>query len=211
MSDWVFWLGIGASIILALPAALFIKRWPWTVQSKALTKAFFLWFFATSPVFAAIIMSQGQVGTEAEQVKEGVLKQVSFTEAFVYTASFVSPILYMLFDFLHKLSGLKTIRELKQLLHNMRGMPWIILSALILLGVTLLAYGNAKSNPDTFSTTLVARALTDKGWMVYLVSLLIWYCVILWEQDPEFSFERQEKKKASNFADEFAKRKAQEQ
>ena len=211
MSDYVFWVGIVASIGLALPAAFFIKRFPWEVQSKALTKAFFLWFFATSPVFAAIIMTQTQAGSEAAQVKAGFLEGVSFTEAFVYTASFVSPILYMLFDFLHKLKGLKSLRELKKLLHNMRGMPWIILSALILLGVTLLAYGNAKSNPDTFSTTLVARALTDKGWMVYLVSLLIWYCVILWEQDPEFSFERQEKKKTTNFADEFAKRKAQEQ
>jgi hypothetical protein len=211
MSDWVFWIGLIASVILATPAAFFIKRFPREVQLKALTKAFFLWFFATSPVFAAIIMSQAQAGSEAEQVKAGFLEGVSFTEAFVYTAAFVSPVLYMLFDFLHKLSGLKTIRELKQLLHNMRGMPWIILSSLILLGVTLLAYGNAKSNPDTFATTLVARALTDKGWMVYIVSLLIWYCVILWEQDPEFSFERQEKKKTSNFADEFAKRKAQEQ
>jgi hypothetical protein len=91
----------------------------------------------------------------------------------------------------------------------MRGMPWIILSSLTLLGITLLAYGSAKSDPTGFPDTIMAQALTDRGCMVYLVSLLIWYCVILWEQDPQFSFERIEKKSATSFSDTYAQRKGQ--
>ena len=117
----------------------------------------------------------------------------------------------MLFDFLAKLWKVKSIRELQQLLHNMRGMPWIILSSLILLGATLLAYGSAKSDPEGFPKTILAQLMTDRGWMVYLVSLLIWYCVILWEQDPDFSFERKEKKATKIFAEEYVQRKGQEQ
>ncbi len=147
----------------------------------------------------------------AEHVQTGVLSSVSFTEVFVYTASFASPVLYLLFDFLKRLTEMKSIRDLQQLLHNMRGMPWIILSSLILLGMTLLAYGSAKSDPEGFPETLMAQLLTNRGWLVYVVSLLIWYCVILWEQDPDFSFERKEKKQANTFADEYAKRKGQKQ
>lgn len=212
MADYTFIFGIGASLILALPAGIFIWRFPWKVQWKAMTKAFFLWFFATSPLFAAIIMTKFQTDAGVSlQVAEEARQSVSFTDAFVYTASFVSPILYMMFDFMHKLKELKNIRELKQLLHNMRGMPWIILSSLILLGITLLAYGSAKSDPSGFSSTLVARALTDKGWMIYIVSILIWYCVILWEADPDFSFERQMKKKETTFASDYAKSKGQDE
>ncbi len=205
-------IGFGVCAVLAVPAVLFVKRFPRDVQAGAATKAFFLWFFATTPIFAGIVMTKMQSGADVgEQVQTGILGTISFTEVFVYTASFVSPLLYMLFDFLRKLKGLKSIRELQQLLHNMRGMPWIILSSLVLLGITLLAYGSAKSDPDGFSKTLMAGLFTDKGWMVYALSLLIWYCVILWEQDPDFSFERQEKNATQTFAERYAQHKGKKQ
>lgn len=210
MSEYAIYIGVLVSVVLAWPALHFIHRFPFEVQKKAFTKAFFLWFFATTPVFAAVIMSKLQAGVPvADQVAAPVIENFSFTEAFVYTASFVSPMLYLIFDFVYKLKDLKSIRDLHQLLHNMRGMPWIILSSLVLLGITLLAYGSAKSDPAGFPNTLVALAMTDRGWLIYVVSLLIWYCVILWEADPNFSFERQMKKKETDFASRYAKSKGQ--
>lgn len=207
----ITFFGFVLCCVLAIPAALFIRRFPLDVQRNAATKAIFLWFFATSPVFAAIFMSKPDAATDiSEHVQSGALSSVSFTEVFVYTASFVSPLLYLIFDFLKRLKNLKSIRDLQQLIHNMRGMPWIILSSLVLLGITLLSYGSAKADPEGFPETVMAQLLTDRGWMVYIVSLLIWYCVILWEQDPEFSFERKEKKKANNFSENYAKRRSQE-
>lgn len=210
MSEYAIYVGVLVSAVLAWPALHFIYRFPMEVQKKAFTKAFFLWFFATTPVFAALIMSKMQAGVPmVEQVAAPVIETFSFTEAFVYTATFVSPMLYMMFDFIYKLKDLKSMREVHQLLHNMRGLPWIILSSLVLLGITLLAFGSAKSDSSGFPDTLVAQAMSDRGWLIYLVSLLIWYCVILWEADPNFSFERHMKKKETDFAERYAKSKGQ--
>jgi hypothetical protein len=203
----VGWIGLLICAALAYPAILFIARAPRQAHANSWKKALFLWFFTTTPVFAALVLSQP--GEDASgHILDLVLTTVSFNEIFVYTASFASPIIYSLVEVVSKFSRVRTMNEVRVIVRQMRFIPVIAVFAFVLLLITLLAFGIAKANPDEFPKTVMAQLFTDRGWVVYVVSLLFWYCAILIEQDEGVDFEKKAKSESQKFAEAFEKRKA---
>lgn len=142
----------------------------------------------------------------SNQLHLEVLANFTITEMFVYTASFLAPVLYVIFDVLKQVEDGTLKPQVKEVQKYLRGMQSVIISALMILLLTLLAYSSAKSDPAGFQSTYLAIFLTGKGYIVYLASLLIWYCVVLWETTPKNDFEQKGKDETADFAADFAAR-----
>lgn len=207
-----FFLSLGTFVALSASAGIYIYRRPRGAHWTAFWKAFFLWLVSTSPVIAGILLSSPEAdgGAVASQFQTKVLASFTISEMFVYAASFLAPVLYVVFDIIKNFNegDLKLGRE--ELANHMRGMQGVTLSSLVILILTLLAYASEKSDPEGFPSTYLALFLTGKGFILYLASLLIWYSVILWDTAPKTSFEKASKERTNKFSDEYAKRRGQE-
>lgn len=196
-------------ILLATPAVRYIRDQPRELHWPALSKAFFLWLVSTSPVISGILLSSPNDEEQvAQQLQGTVLSNFTISEMFVYSAAFLAPVLFVVFDIV------KSFREgdLKpaDLTKHMRGMQWVVLSAIAILMLTLLAYSSSKTDAEGFSQTYLALFLSGKGFIVYLTSLAVWYSVILWEATPKTSYVIDEKRETQTFSNDYAKRRGEE-
>lgn len=198
--------------VLSSAAIKFILRYNVKDIKQAGWKALFLWLVSTSPVLTNILLSTPKNGDEElwEQFVQEILRRLTLTEMFVYTAAFLAPMLYVVFEVLDAYNNNKielTIREVSQ---EMRGIDKVFITSMIILILTIIAYSAGNADGDMFSNTYLAIFLQQKGYILYLASLLIWFSVILWEKGPPpFSFETAQKLEAGNFADELAKRRGE--
>jgi hypothetical protein len=201
-------LSLATFLALAAPSILFVRNYSLADHRSALMKAFFLWVVSTSPVIGAILLSKptSKNGDLAGQFQLEVLANFTITEMFVYSASFLAPVLYVVFDILSDFKEGDVKFEKKAISNYLRGMQSVFISSIFILILTLLAYASAKSDPVGFSQTYLALFLTGKGYIIYLASLLIWYSVILWEKTPKVKFENSQSEKATEFSDEYQKR-----
>lgn len=127
---------------------------------------------------------------------------------FVFTAAFIAPMLYVVFDFAKKFRDKEAQLKRQDIEEEMRGMEGIFLSAIGLVIIALMAYASHKSDPDAFSSTYLSTFLTVRGYLVYILSLLIWYSVVLWVTLPKDKFIKKQEEQTRDFADEYAKRRS---
>ena len=208
-----FFIDIGLSIIffLVLSGATirFILRYSKEDLKQAGWKAFFLWLVSTSPVLASITLSTPKVvqGDVCAQCIQEVLRRLTLAEIFVYSAAFLAPMLYVIFEVVDAYKNRKLELSVKDISHEMRGMDKVFLTSIFILILTLIAYSGASTGSDVFPNTYLAIFLQEKGYIIYVASLLIWFSVILWDKGPpSFSFESLQKDEADSFAEKLAKR-----
>lgn len=206
--------GISIAIFFALSWATirFILRYSKEEMKQAGWKAFFLWFVSTSPVLASIALSTPKIGQGEiwHQFIQEVLRRLTLSEIFVYSATFLAPMLYVIFDVVDAYKNNKIELTLKEVSQQMRGMDKVFLTSIFILILTLIAYSGANTGSDVFQNTYLALFLQQKGYVLYLVSLLIWFSIILWEKGPPpFSLETAQNTEADNFADKLAKRRGE--
>lgn len=206
-----FLLGLGTFLALSAPAIIYIWRYPKSAHWPAFWKAFFLWLVSTSPVIGGILLSRPKPdsGQITDQFQLEVLASFTIAEIFVYSAAFLAPVLYVVFDILKRYNEGELRLEREDLANHMRGMQGVFLSSIAILILTLLAYASSKSDPSGFSETYLALFLIGKGFVVYLASLLIWYSVIFWDTTPKSRFVRKQKAETEQFSDDYAKRRDQ--
>lgn len=176
-------------------------------------KAFFLWIVSTSPVLVSIALSSPKTGGGEvwKQFFDEVLRRLTLTEMFVYSAAFLAPMLYVVFEVYEAYEKKEVKLTLKDINGVMRGIEKVFLTSIIILILTLIAYAGANTNNDVFSTTYISLFLQQKGYMLYIASLLIWYSVILWEKGPvNFSLESAQKSEEEDFKDKMARRRGEQ-
>jgi hypothetical protein len=195
-------------LLFAIPVLRVCRNYPLYVHRAALWKAFFLWAVSTSPVIASVLLSSpaSSASSVGQQFQDDILKSFSISEMFVYTAAFISPMLYVLFDVIRLIKDEEIPAKRKNIEDELRGMEAVFLTAIFLIIITLLAYASFKSDPIRFNSTYLSRFLTGKGYLVYFSSLLVWYSVILWESMPRDKFVGKQKRRADNFASDYAER-----
>ncbi len=195
--------------VLSWATIKFIWRYSKADMKQAGWKAFFLWLVSTSPVLASVALSTPRMGQGEiwQQFIEEILRRLTLSEIFVYSATFLAPMLYVIFDVVDAYRINKIDLTIKEVSQQMRGMDKVFLTSLFILILTLIAYSGANTGSDMFPNTYLALFLQQKGYVLYLVSLLIWFSVILWEKGPPpFSLETAQKVDAEDFAVKLAKR-----
>lgn len=115
--------------------------------------------------------------------------------------------LFVVFEVFDSYKNKKIELTLREVSQEMRGIDRVFLTSIIILILTLIAYSGANTGSQVFPNTYLAIFLQQRGYILYLVSLLIWFSVILWEKGPPpFSLESAQNTEADNFADKLAKR-----
>ncbi|MGE0213002.1 MAG: hypothetical protein AB7S41_15005 [Parvibaculaceae bacterium] len=206
-------ISLAILVALSLAAGRFILRHSKEDLKPAAWKAFFLWLVSTSPVLVSIALSSPVAGKGEvwRQFLNKILEKLTLTEMFVYSAAFLAPVLYVVFDVFRAYKDNEIQLTLRELSSQMRGMEGVFLTSVVILILTLIAYAGANTNNSVFSGTYLALFLQEKGYVLYLSSLLIWYSVILWEKRSHFSFEKSEKADERHFTEGYAQRRGTEQ
>lgn len=198
-------------LLLSWAAVRFIRRYSKEHLKPAAWKAFFLWLVSTSPVLASIFLSSPEAGKGEvwNQFMSKVMEKLTLAEMFVYSAAFLAPVLYVVFDVFRAYKDNEIRLTMKAVSNQMRGMEGVFLTSMVILILTLIAYAGASTNNSLFSETYLSIFFKEKGYVLYLSSLLIWYSVILWEKGSPFSFETAEKVSEQGFSDEYARRRGE--
>lgn len=204
-------VGLSIAIFGALSFATvrFIFRYSKADLKQAGWKTFFLWLVSTSPVLTSIALSTPKIGQGEvwEQFAQEIFRRLTLTEIFVYSAAFLAPMLFVVFEVFDSYKNKKIELTLREVSQEMRGIDRVFLTSIIILILTLIAYSGANTGSQVFPNTYLAIFLQQRGYILYLVSLLIWFSVILWEKGPPpFSLESAQNTEADNFADKLAKR-----
>lgn len=174
----------------------------------ALSKAFFLWIISSFPIFASLLLG-APTSIEGElhaHFFDNLKAKLYISEIFIYSAAFVSPVLYVVFDMLRALKDNEMRLNLTDISRTMRGMEGVVLTAIIILLLSSIAYSGSKFESSGFGNTFIFLFFQDQGYILYVASFLIWYSVILWEKSGHFSFESSEKEDTMDFKHRYARR-----
>ena len=128
------------------------------------------------------------------------------SEQFVYATTFIAPALFVFveaFKTLLKGSDVDRVRKFRATLRHYDRILWP--SGVILLSSILLFVG-LKTTFLNFDQTNIYRLLHDKAIVIYLLSILYWYCVNLIEAPAEIDPLADADHKTDNFVAQMAKR-----
>lgn len=152
---------------------------PWETHKQALKKFAILWVLTSLPIFFAVMYANETTTPLASSLLDKLNETISPTEQFVYSASFLSPILYIFFEKCHMLEKGQRTSQIPFEIKLFRGYGWVVLTCLLILMITASSFGNLKSSPDSFKLTRMNQLLVDGAFYVYAFSLYCWYLSFL--------------------------------
>jgi len=155
---------------------------PPRAHASALLKFCVLWLLTSLPVIVAVLFSQMPTGADIDWV-DGVFERfsasISVSEQFVYTASFLTPVLYICYE-KYRESGVQGAgRRFAESIQVFSGYGWVFLASCLLILFTGLAFSSIKTNPDAFKLTYLNHLLTNYSVYVYFFALYCWYLSLL--------------------------------
>lgn len=140
-------------------------------HKTALKKFFALWVLTSLPILFAALWSQVPEGADWFLFAK-FRESISVSEQFVYTASFLTPVLYIWYE---KIQGGR-----QNLIKGLfTGYGLVSLAASLVMLLTAAAFGSYKNSPDTFKSTLVYAVLSDYSVLVYFFALYCWYLSLI--------------------------------
>lgn len=180
-----------------------------TRHSAALNEFVFLWCVSSLPIIIAVLMSDAAV-VDGEFSSNGFLNTIyshfPLEAQFVYAASYLAPVLFVAYDILRNSwredDKRYATQEIKKL---MKGYSGVTVWAVVILLLTALAFAQVGGDERT---NLMSYWLGSAPALIYLFSLVLWYCSILKGITPEVqspqSFSKDEEAKKKSFKDRMA-------
>jgi len=146
------------------------------VHRVALKKFFVLLLLTSLPVIVTVFMAPIPEGAEGPFLKfmHKFADSLTVSELFVYSATFLTPILYLLFERIQDISP-TTLSEFRKVF---RGYGLVTLLALIVIILTAVAFSTTKVHTG-MSNTFLNYFLVKYSFSVYLFGLYCWYLTLL--------------------------------
>jgi hypothetical protein len=150
---------------------------------KTASKKFIVILFLTSlPVIFAAVLSPIPEGNAdvIEKLLAKMREAISVSELFVYTATFLTPVLYLIFE---KYTGIPTEELGERIAQGMKGIfkgyGLVAFLSLLIMLFTAIAYSSLKVNAEAFKPSFLNHYLVTYSFWVYLFSLYCWYLTLL--------------------------------
>jgi hypothetical protein len=151
-------------------------------------------------------------GTEALSAKLGAKFRdaISLSETFVYAASFISPVLYLVIQRYITSAGGRGASVAEQVRRNLAGLfrgyvlIWVL--ALLVLITTAVAFAAQKSDAAGFKETFLAGIGEAFAPALYLFSLLCWYLTLCDEFVGDFDYSDESRASENEAVGDFKKR-----
>jgi hypothetical protein len=143
-----------------------------------------LWILSSLPVLFAILLSHVPEGdaTLLAKFAHRFREAVTVSEAFVYAAAFISPVLFIIIQ-RYATSTRDEEKSLGQrfktnLAGMFRGYVFVWIGALVVLFITAIAFAAQKTDPSTFKQTFLSEIGEILAPWLYLFSLICWYLTL---------------------------------
>ncbi len=162
---------VALKIIGRIPFLQCLVSFPADAHRSAVKKFLALWVLTSLPILFAALWSPVPAGTDWVLFAK-FRESISVSEQFVYTASFLTPVLYIWYE---KIQGGK--QSLIKGLFTGYGLVSFVASIVMLL--TAAAFGSYKNNPESFKATLGYAVLSDYSVLVYFFALYCWYLSLI--------------------------------
>lgn len=166
-------------ILHRIPLIQCLTHYPLETHKKALIKFIFLWFLTSFPVIVATILSpipEGDINVTLKLFAK-LKEAISVSELFVYSATFLSPIIYMIVERYYECpedkSGKRSVAGI------FKGYRIILLFSILLMFSTAIGFSHIKVDANTFKISFLGYYLTNSVLIIYLFSLYCWYLTLL--------------------------------
>lgn len=170
----VTWCSIHIPYINAL------TYFPLSSHKTAIQKFLILWLLTSLPVGVAAVLSPIPLQSTNILFDLGLKlrEAISVSEQFVYTAAYLSPILYILWE-KYQFGQAQRGADVEELARVFRGYGWVAGLSLVIIILTATAFSALKTGLPMFRTTFLHQFLvTNAGW-IYLFALYCFYLSIL--------------------------------
>lgn len=184
---------------LGLPSVFYLFAHSWPVHLRTMVRALVVWVVTTSPIFIAAAFRDTQDANAAGSYFGELLTFLSAREAFVYAASFLAPTFLILFDIVDRIIKEDPQIKLKSFKRRAGRMRGIFLASVVIIVLTVATYVADQVGRPSASTSYLSAFLTDKGAIIYILSILTWYCTLLWDRTDYDNFEGAQRKEQNTF------------
>lgn len=169
-------------IISRIPYLQCLYFFPYEAHVIALKKFGVLWVLTSLPVIFAAFLSPVDLidGEVLPALWSKITEAISVSELFVYIASFLTPVLYILYERYVNTAQAGFNKRVSQSFKELfNGYGVVAFTALLLMLITVAAFSALKTNPDVFKSTYLSLFLTKYSWLIYVFALYCWYLSLL--------------------------------
>ncbi len=121
-----------------------------------------------------------------------ISESISVTEQFVYTAGFLAPTLYLLWekfredqDNLNPNSKETPYEKLQSVMKVYRGYGWVLMVSVFILALTAIGFSFLKTEAPNFGKSFLFQILTNWSAFIYCFSLYAFYLSIVQDYGPD--------------------------
>lgn len=172
-----------------VPILQCLVQFPQNAHKTALKKFTALWLLTSLPIIVAVFLSPIPEGTSGVGLKLllKLKESITVSELFVYTATFLTPIFYMVFEKYQDSSeteiGEKIAQSVRQ---QFKGYGPVALISIVTMTLTAVAFGQIKAGSIEFNNSFLGYYLNYLSLPIYIFSLYCWYLTLLdgsWKGD----------------------------
>lgn len=199
--DWSrlinLWRGLKWVVCFLIPILRPLTSFSIDNHKKALVKWFILVIAASAPVILTVLITPVPEGDSSLWQKMVIKLSESMTvsEQFVYTAAFLAPTLYLVWDAFRDLyesgnfaTNKTPYEKIQNVMKVYRGYGWILLFSILILVLTAICFSNIKVGNLAFSKTFLYQILESYSWFIYAFSLYAFYLSIIQDYGPDGDF-----------------------
>lgn len=162
-----------------IPLIQCLTHYPLSVHKQAVKKFLFLLILTSLPVILTALLSpipEGDSGV-LNKLLSKLKESITVSELFVYTASFLTPVLYMIYEKFNDSPNEKISSRLKNGIF--KGYGLVAFLSLLMMLATIVAFGSLKNNASSFQISFLNHYLINYSFAIYLFSLYCWYLTLL--------------------------------
>jgi hypothetical protein len=178
---------------------------------RAVKKFLILWILSSLPVFFAILLSHvpGGEATLLAKFAGKFREAITVSEAFVYAAAFISPVLFIVIQ--RYITSRDEEKSLAQRLKTdlagiFRGYALVWVLALVVLFITAIAFAAEKTDPFMFRQTFLSEIGEILAPWLYVFSLICWYLTLCDEFFEGIDYSEESRASEDHLAADFSKR-----
>ncbi|HBO2483039.1 TPA: hypothetical protein VDV13_001628 [Pseudomonas aeruginosa] len=165
-----------------LPFIQCLVHFPFDAHKAALKKFSTLWILTSLPVIVAVFLSPIPDGSSSVGIKllSKLRESITVSELFVYTATFLTPVFYMIFEKYQESSETQIGEKIAQSVRRLfKGYGLVALISIVIMTLTAIAFGQIKAGASDFQGSFLGYYLTNLSLPIYIFSLFCWYLTLL--------------------------------
>jgi hypothetical protein len=168
-----------------IPLLQSLTSFPVSSHKAAARKFAVLYVLTNLPVIFAAVLSPVPTGETAvlANLATKLREALSISELFVYTAVFLTPVMYLIFERYSETQGSDVGERIREGFRGLfRGYALVSFVSFLTLLLTAVAFSSIKLEDEKFKHSFLNHYLVEYSIIVYLFALYCWYLTLLDEK-----------------------------